>query len=539
MRPTKACVQCRSGKRRCDGVKNAACVQCVRRHLPCSAVNWDQHSQSQASEASPGSGYYDFDNEHLPSLVDYYFRFINDKPHSLFHEPSFRASIAAGTASQTVLRCMMAMCARFSPIPEVRACGPRYIAEAKSVLKNNLENVCIENIQSCIMLGNILAGDCDTDAESLYFALATRMAQLLNLWAVKEADDGVTREMKCRLWWACFVIDTWSSAGNSLSRQLDPAFKRPRVPMDEVVYRNMRPGDPDVPESEWRPGLWGHMIQLVAVYGQIQDFLRPLAEKTTDWDESVIDETIQSIDAQMAQFERDIGPDLAFSIPNLMTFLERGLGTVFVAFHLGFHHYYTLLFYIYLDNRRPATVNGKAYAKRCKYHATTVCDILRASREHPGAEALYNIVGHVTIVSSSVLLHTYLFGEADELAHSRRCLESNLETLVQLRSYWSNIELMIKRLVIFQNNCLRSLNANTYGFDRWMVKFLIAHSLELEDKEDKTDNKEDNPLQASNKYAVDQVEGNMHLERGRVTQGIIMGIQDLDGMDWDPYLPGA
>ena len=175
MRPTKACVQCRSGKRRCDGVKNAACIQCVRRHLPCSAVSWDQSSQSQiqgqyiAPTDEASTSYSDFDSEHLSSLIDYYFRFINDKPHSLFHEPSFRASVATGKASPTVLRCMMAMCARFSPHEDVRACGPRYIAEAKRAVKNDLENVCIENIQACIMVGNIVAGDCDTDAESLYF----------------------------------------------------------------------------------------------------------------------------------------------------------------------------------------------------------------------------------------------------------------------------------------------------------------------------------------------------------------------------------
>ncbi|CAK7207119.1 hypothetical protein SEUCBS139899_009927 [Sporothrix eucalyptigena] len=474
-------------------------------------------------------------------MVDFYFRLINDKPHSLFHEATFRAALVAGTASRTVVLCMMAMCARFSPLPAVRACAPRYIAAAKTALKANLEHVCVENIQACIMVGNIVAGDCDTDAESLYFALATRMAQLLKLWAIEPADDGVTREMKRRLWWACFVIDTWSSGGNSLSRQLGSSFKRPRVPMDELVYRNLRPGDPDVPDETWRPGLWGHMIKLIEIYGHIQDFLRPLAE-TEDWDEAVIDSTIRGLDAQMVQFGQDIGPSMAFSEANLLNYLGKGLGTVFIAFHLGYHHYYTLLFYIYLDNRRPATANGRAYARRCKHHATTVCDILRASRAHPGAEALYNIVGHVTIVSSSVLLHTYLFGEADELAHSRRCLESNLETLVQLRSYWANIELMLKRLVIFQNNCLRSLNQNkntTYGFDRWLVKFLIAHSLELEDKdcvreEDETVAVQTAPTQ---RYAIDEVEGNMHLERGRVTQSIIMGIQDFDGMDWDPFLP--
>lgn len=270
------------------------------------------------------------------------------------------------------------------------------------------------------------------------------MAQILKLWDMKEDDDGISREVKRRLWWTCFIIDTWSSGGISLSRQFGWQIKRPRVPMDESVFSRMQPGDTDICNTEWKPGLWGHMVKLVEIYGHIQDFLRQLAE-TVDWDEDVIDDTIRGLDAQMAEFEKDIGPQLAFSTANLAEYLSRGLGSVFIAFHLGYHHYYTLLFYIYLDNRRPPTANGKAYARRCKHHATTVCQVLQASREHQGAEALYNIVGHVTIVSSSVLLHTYLFGEADELAHSRRCLESNLETLVQLRSYWANIELMVRQ----------------------------------------------------------------------------------------------
>ena len=285
------------------------------------------------------------------------------------------------------------------------------------------------------------------------------MAQILKLWDMQEGDDGITREVKRRIWWTCFIIDTWCSGGISLSRQFGWQIKTPRVPMDESVFASMRPGDPDVSIAEWKPGLWGHMIKLVDIYRQIQDFLRQLAE-TVDWDEDEIDDTIRGLDAQMAEFERNIGPRLAFSTTNLEEYLRRGLGSVFIAFHLGYHHYYTLLFYLYLDNRRPPTANGKAYARRCKRHATTICEVLKASREHPGAEAHYNIVGHVTIVSSSVLLHTYLFGEADELAHSRRCLESNLETLVELRSYWVNVELMVRKTSLWQPGDFSSANGN-------------------------------------------------------------------------------
>jgi hypothetical protein len=268
------------------------------------------------------------------------------------------------------------------------------------------------------------------------------MALILNLGVTNEADDGITRETKRRIFWTCFVIDTWASGGSNLAREFGWQAKRPRVPMDELVFRMMKQGDPDIPDSEWRPGLWGHMVRLVEIYTQIQQLHRQLAE-TVEWEETLIDESVRRLEAELAVFERRIGPELTFSRENLEVFVSRGLGSAFIAFHLGHSHYCTLLFYQYLDQRRPSTRNGRRYADRCKAHAASVCDVLKASREVPGAEALYNIVGHVTVVSSSVLLHTYLFGEPHELEDSRRRLESNLESLVQLRSYWPSMEMMV------------------------------------------------------------------------------------------------
>jgi hypothetical protein len=51
----------------------------------------------------------------------------------------------------------------------VRARGPKYATEAKNLLKDDLEHVCVENVQSCILIGNICMGDSDPQAESLYF----------------------------------------------------------------------------------------------------------------------------------------------------------------------------------------------------------------------------------------------------------------------------------------------------------------------------------------------------------------------------------
>ncbi|KAI5464406.1 hypothetical protein BGZ63DRAFT_412055 [Mariannaea sp. PMI_226] len=408
----------------------------------------------------------------------------------------------------------MGMSARFAAQPDVRSRGALYCAKAKAALKDDLEHVCIENIQACILVGNNCMGDCDADAESLYFVLANRMAQILNIAVSNDTDDGVTREIKRRIFWTCFIVDTWASGGSNLSRQFGWQAKQPRLPMDEFMFAVMKPGDADVPDAEWKPGLWGYMVKLVEIYSQIQQLHKQLAE-TIEWDEILIDESVRQLEAQLDAFEENIGPGLRFSLENLAGFVSRGLGSVFIAFHLGYHHYYTLLFYQYLDQRRPSTKNGKKYADSCKAHAATICNVLKASREVKGAEALYNIVGHVTIVSSSVLLHTYLFGEPHELEDSRHRLESNLESLVQLRSYWPSVELMINRLVVFQKNCISSLGRNTHRFDKWMVKFLIAHALALEEKMDDLFADSD----------VGQIPGNAHLERGRITESMIMDIQ--------------
>jgi hypothetical protein len=268
------------------------------------------------------------------------------------------------------------------------------------------------------------------------------MSQILKLGVPNESDDGVTKEMKLRLWWSCFILDTWASGGSGLSRQFKPVLRRPRVPMDESMFFDMKPGEPDIPDSQWIPGLWGHMVNVVEIYTKIQDLHKYLAEEI-EWDEDTIEEAVRGLDMELTAFEQGLEPRMQFSPANLAQYARRGLGRTFIAFHIGNYHYRTLLFYQYLDHRRPSTRHGREYADRCKFYARMVCDVLKASREQEGAEALYNIVGHVTVVSSSVLLHTYLFGEPHELPESKWRLESNFESLVQLRGYWSSVELMV------------------------------------------------------------------------------------------------
>ncbi|OAL53497.1 hypothetical protein IQ07DRAFT_608882 [Pyrenochaeta sp. DS3sAY3a] len=410
----------------------------------------------------------------------------------------------------------MGMSARFATQPDVRARGAWYRARARDALKEVLEQVSVETLQACILVGNNCMGDCDMDGESLYLVLASRIAQLLELGRPNASDDGVTSETKRRIYWTCFIIDTWVSGGSNVSRCFGTSrsYQR-RLPMNEAVFAALRSGEPDVPDTAWSPGLWAHMVKLVEIYAKVQDLHRQMVY-SDQWDEHAMDESVGRLEAELISFDASLDSELSFSKENLVLFIRRDLGGLFIAFHLGYHHYYTLVFYQYLDQRRPRTANGERYARECKRHASIICDVLKASRETPGAKALYNIVGHVTIVSSSVLLHTYLFGDPWELDNSRRGLESNLASLIELRSYWSSIELMINRLVVFQRNCINSMGKNTYRFDKWMVKFLTAHALAMEEKID---------FENTDYGPQDQIPGYAQLERGRVTQSLTNRIQ--------------
>jgi len=268
------------------------------------------------------------------------------------------------------------------------------------------------------------------------------MALILDLASTNDAEDGITREITRRVWWTCFLVDIWSSGGSSISRQLTMTNNRPRLPVEELMFFNLHPKDADITDTNWRPGIWSHMVAMVEVFKEVQDLIRYLVVMT-EWDEEFIETTVDGLAIRLLAFEERFEPELQFSTENLAINADRGLGRLYSGFHLGYQYYCMLLFYQYLDKNRPQTANGNAYADRCKLHARKFCEILKLSRENKQAQALHNIIAHVTIVSSSVLLHTYIFGDASELPDTMTRLESNMEALVQLRVYWPSVELMV------------------------------------------------------------------------------------------------
>lgn len=267
------------------------------------------------------------------------------------------------------------------------------------------------------------------------------MAHMLHLPKPDTADDGITREIKVRTWWSLYMVDRWSSAGLNLPREIQYDGQNV-LPMPESDFWRLETGQRAEVGAHPGNGLWGYMVILARIFSHIQDLHQSFA--SGELDNHQAEATTQDLAQKLEDFCQELSPNAKFSIENLQQHAAMGLGQAFVALHFGYHHYATLLYFQYLDTQLARTTRRTKFATRCKYHAAAFSDLLRLSQEHEGCEGVYPIVAHMTVVSSSALLHTLLFGHQDELLEAKWRLCFNFEVLLKLRSYWPGVELMVR-----------------------------------------------------------------------------------------------
>jgi hypothetical protein len=211
--------------------------------------------------------------------------------------------------------------------------------------------------------------------------------------------------------------------------------------MDEAVFESL---SPDVTELDipWRPGLWAHMISLVKLFGPIQDLNRRAIRGNTNAEE--LHGGVVSLSQQLENWEWALPADTKMGHENFERYCQRGMGGPFMALHLGYHHYATLLYFRFLEHPTLAAApTTDTYYQRCKFHASSYSDLLKLASETEGCHVIYPTVGHMAVVSSSVLLHTLLLGDEEDLPNARDRLNSNFQAIMGLSQYWPNTNHMV------------------------------------------------------------------------------------------------
>ncbi|KAL4964607.1 uncharacterized protein BDV14DRAFT_209218 [Aspergillus stella-maris] len=482
MKVAKSCRQCRAAKRKCtrtDVSSHLACTLCGQRGLDCSLIAVSKPKLPQIiAPAVVVPGRADkLSSDARDELIDLYFQIIHDKPHTLFHPASLKSRVQTGSLPDATLFSILALAARFSEDQHIRKQTRSFFQTAKDSFKKTLENVNLDNVHAAALIGNICGVEGEPRGESLFFGIAFCMARILRLPEPDAKDDTIMKETKIRTYWSLYMIDQWSSAGLDTPRQIPDTTQHP-LPMPELEFQRLRQGAQQVNSTRERiPGLWGYMVLLARIFGKIHELHRQLANgRLTN---SEMEEKTHDLALQLEEFTQNLPAHMELTRHHLEQHAGVGLGAAFVALHLGYHHYSTLLYFHYLDSTQFEVPNQHLFAARCKYHAAAFSDLLNSSNEVPGCGALYFIVSHMTVISSSALLHTLLFGETGELPDARRRLSYNFQVLLELKQYWPDVDTMITRLFTFQEACMRSTD-RVYVIDKWIVKFLLQHALPME-----------------------------------------------------------
>lgn len=422
----------------------------------------------------------------LLDVVEKYIEYVHGQPHCLFHAPSLMESVKNKTAYRTILYGIIGLAAQFSSLfkDQSKYSQVMYMNESKRALRNEADHICLENVQAAVLVTNICFAQNKPAQEIMYCGIGIRMGQILKLHKESENDTPLLRETKLRVWWSLFMADIWTSGNIDVSGLISgqrAACESYSLPSAEILFIKFSMVPPSFHVDEYHyAALWPEMIKLVRIYEHIQDLNRELVSNGySSYDEVVLQ--VKGLQEKLDAWRASLLPCLVFNVENLRRFIQLGLGRMFVSTHLGYHHYACILYFQFLDESQPLTPIRKQYAETCVQHAQAQAKMIDMALNEYDCLPLFNTVGHIIVVCSSVLLHKLHFGPPDEVPSTKQLLESNIAALNILKKYWRNIGLMIEMLQTFQSVC-KLFSYNAFQMDNWMLNFLLRYSLSGKNK---------------------------------------------------------
>ncbi|KAE8328082.1 hypothetical protein BDV39DRAFT_174900 [Aspergillus sergii] len=522
MRPLSSYKWCRQRKSKCVVPRRGnSCIRCSEKGLACdlaelasvkvpsplpplpasvpSSSRCEQNEQNSCSVSNLDS---------LPStvcnkLVDLYFNLIEGKQLQLFHPHTFISMQRAGQAPSYLVFAMIALMARFSSDPFFQNTHPwrravTWLKKAIQSFNNREQLVNISSLQGCILLAFVAFVEGDSDQEALLTSQAICMVQRLDLPS-KLSSNPIERELGIRLFWACWGLDTWHSARTLVPRQLTASGTMKR-PLEEETFLKMRADDPDERYCEAmidslslrRCSLWNYRLALTEIHGQVMQLNDDLSQRSPN--EAEIRDRVRRISGHLDRWLHDLPDNFQHTPENMIRHSERGFGREFAMQQMIYHHQSQLLYYQFLHKTtmvEDAVIDNESlmYAARCKAHAAALSKVMWDMNSIPGRECLWSPVnGHLLVVSSSILLYILLSDTDDQIVSgTRQLLEQNFTMLLELRKYWSQVELSMIRSKVFHQACQISGTSENFKMDSWLIQFLNRYDVQVPNRYEEPD----------------------------------------------------
>ncbi len=271
--------------------------------------------------------------------------------------------------------------------------------------------------------------------------IATALAEIMSLNSPFPEGSVIDREIRRRVWWSLYMTDMWCISGQGLHSQLKGVKAKIELPINDRTFMSLHSEQLAIVDP-LDHGIWAQMITLVPLFGPIHNINRLAANGETHTIN--LDQQVEQLAGNLEDWKQKLPIDAQMNHENLRRQQKRGLGGLLISIHLAYHHYATLLYFRYLEVQLPRSASDRTYITRCRANASSFSSLLYQSRHLKGCDVVYPNLGHMATVSSSVLVHTLLFGDLDQLETASRELNTNFEALMELSQYWPAISAMVR-----------------------------------------------------------------------------------------------
>ncbi|GAB5592364.1 hypothetical protein Unana1_07264 [Umbelopsis nana] len=421
----------------------------------------------------------------MEHYVKLFFRYIHDTVLTIFHKPTFMRLFHSGKTKNYILYAIAALAARYSSDPSLQSIDPRdrgasYFETGSRLLKLSIDDINIDTIHGCMLIAHYLSGYNCVEQEAIYVGVAIRVAHLLRLQEEPDTGDAIQDEVRRRAWSILFAADRWSALGNRIPRITGFEYRTDREParkpMPDIDFLQLTS---DSPRKEHTLGIWAPNRDLHDIASSIHTHQLAVLYEPASPEASLM--RIDEISMELQRWQKGLPPNFKFNSQNIYLQSSLTYGAIFLGTHLSYHYNYVVLLYQFLSYSDD---QSRRYAEQLEYHASKISEIIRWSNKVPNCKLLYSVVAHILVISSSVHLHTLLYGDSKAAKQAKDDLDTNFEHIMTLRGLWPAVDVSAARLRLFEAACLTS-NQNTWRMDRWLVKFLLHHTTYMdEDRRD-------------------------------------------------------
>lgn len=337
--------------------------------------------------------------------------------------------------------------------------GRIYADEAFRLLHPKLVTPSLETVQACLLLGQFLGGEGEYRTKHIYVGIARLHAEVIRLWEIPEDPPVVDREERRRTWLTVRISYQWSATDMGTEPIAVPCSQLSLPCVDDLSFHTDPAASLQEGSGPTEPqyGLWCQMAGTLEIFDKITCLLRQLSQSdgisfTTYCNEAPL------LAQKLRQWANNLPETLQYSISNLQILSELGLGRTFLAMHIGYHHFYQMLHFPFLNvsmaQGSTQLVLGTSFfrdgALKCKNSANAVSEIVQTASTKKDCELLCHLYAHVTVVSSCVHLHTLLLSEdAKELTAARERLLLNFRYLMILKAYWPAVDRSVSTMTCF------------------------------------------------------------------------------------------